>query len=48
MNFSLGGGRIFSHFTNAGGIKGITGIDAESLKVGQRLTEQEMVRTLRV
>lgn len=33
----LGGGRIFSHFTNTEGVTGITGIVGASLKVGQQV-----------
>lgn len=38
----LGGGRIFSHFTNAEGVTGITGIDANSLEVGQIVIINEL------
>jgi len=31
----LGGGRTFSHFTDANGVTGITGVVGESLEVGQ-------------
>jgi RHS repeat-associated protein len=39
---NLGGGRIFSHFTDAIGAKGITGIAAEELAAGQRVLVNEL------
>jgi len=42
MLYSLGGGRIFSHFTNADGVKGIAGIDAKSLELGQQIIVREL------
>ncbi|MCP4549751.1 MAG: RHS repeat-associated core domain-containing protein, partial [bacterium] len=38
----LGGGRIFSHFTDAKGVKGITGIGGESLEVGQQVVVRQL------
>lgn len=34
--------RIFSHFTNAEGIQGITGIDAANLQIGQQVFIKEL------
>ena len=39
---SLGGGRIFSHFTNAQGVRGITRIVADNLEVGQQVIVSEL------
>ncbi len=39
---SLGRGTIFSHFTNATGANGITGVDPESLNVGQTVSVSEL------
>ncbi|HTN84282.1 MAG TPA: DUF6531 domain-containing protein [Sorangium sp.] len=38
----LGGGRIFSHFTDASGATGITGIVANDLRVGQQVILGEL------
>lgn len=42
MTANLGGGRLFSHFTNAEGVRGITGIDDDSLEVGQEVIVSEL------
>ncbi len=42
---SLGGGRIFNHFTNVEGVSGITGVSAESLnglKIGETITVKQL------
>lgn len=35
MTVNLGGGRLFSHFTDDTGVKGISGIDSDSLEVSE-------------
>jgi RHS repeat-associated protein len=40
--FDIGGGRTFSHFTNAEGATGITGIVADNLGVGQQVGIAEL------
>ncbi|MBD2776385.1 hypothetical protein [Iningainema tapete] len=42
MTVNLGGGRLFSHFTDANGIKGITGIDSDNLEVGEQVIVTEL------
>lgn len=42
MATNLGGGRIFSHFTNTEGVRGITGIDSDRIKVGEEAIVSEL------
>jgi hypothetical protein len=39
---NLGEGRLFSHFTNAEGVTGITGIVGDSLDIGQQVIVSEL------
>ena len=39
---SLGGGTIFNHFTDANGIRGITGIVGSEMRVGQQVIVSEL------
>ncbi|MFP4124808.1 hypothetical protein [Coleofasciculus sp.] len=39
---NLGEGRLFSHFTNAEGVTGITGIVGDSLDTGQQVIVSEL------
>jgi len=38
----VGKGTLFSHFTDAAGVEGITGVDSASLEVGQTVTVNEL------
>jgi hypothetical protein len=42
MTPNLGEGRIFSHFTNAEGVTGITRIVSDNLEVGQQVIVSEL------